>query len=103
MESSSREVRRSFVSSHEIFKGTNVEVCVEVEETMKVDSIGKTTIENDVKTVLETLPNDLRKICEMIMQGYSIRRIAAVMDVSVGTLYKSHFIKLREIFTRYGF
>lgn len=53
----------------------------------------------EIRSLLKTLPKELRKACDLIMQEKSISETAEIMEVSRPSFYYQKILPLRKIFT----
>ena len=56
----------------------------------------------DVRTVVESLPEELRVICQLIMDGYSFKEIAKITGVPEPTIRIWRMKEIRERFVQSG-
>lgn len=102
LEVSLKEIRRKLFSRRSIVARTSLELTMEMQDFLTWDGLEKATLIFDVQSVLQNLSPEQKEICEMLMDGFSIRQIAQRINIPVGTLYKHQIAELREIFTLAG-
>ena len=97
-----KEIRRKLFSRRSIVARTSLELTMEMQDFLTWDGLEKAILIFDVQSVLQNLSPEQKEICEMLMNGFSIRQIAQRINIPVGTLYKHQIAELREIFTLAG-
>jgi RNA polymerase sigma factor (sigma-70 family) len=58
---------------------------------------------SDVHTVIDRLPENLKRMCQLHLEGMSFERMAPILGVRAVTLRTRWLPKLREIFRQEGF
>ena len=66
------------------------------------DYVNRAMLIADVRAVIMTLSPSQRSICEMIMDGYSMREIAERRNIPVGRLYRHYLNPLKNLFAEAG-
>lgn len=98
LDASLKEVRRKFFSRRCITERTSMEITREMEDSLVSNDSEKTILALDIQSVLQSLPPEQKTICEMLMDGFTIRQVAARLHTPVGSLYKHQIADLQEIF-----
>ena len=75
---------------------------MKIHESLTWDGLEKAILIFDVQSILQNLSHEQKEICEMLMEGLSIRQIAQRINIPAGTLYKHQIAELQEIFTLAG-
>lgn len=102
LETSLKEIRRKLFSRRSIMARTCMELTMKIHESLTWDGLEKAILIFDVQSILQNLSHEQKEICEMLMEGLSIRQIAQRINIPAGTLYKHQIAELQEIFTLAG-
>ncbi len=58
--------------------------------------------QEEIRTLVDLLPEDLRQICKLIMQGFTLAEIARRLGVSPETIRLRRLDKIQKFFTEHG-
>ena len=70
--------------------------------TPMIDDSDKKILYMDIRVVVASLPDDLRRICELIMDGHTFEQIGEILGIPDATIRIWRMKKIREIFVRSG-
>lgn len=103
LENALKDIRRRYFTSQSITSRTALNIdAASVLDECRNDEIARIMLIADVRSIVMSLDPVQQSICEMIMDGYSMRQIAANKNISVGLLYKKYLVPLRKIFIEAG-
>jgi RNA polymerase sigma factor (sigma-70 family) len=103
LENALKDIRRGFFSNKSIFcrNASDLDLC-ESRMEPQTDDVNRAMLIADVRAVIKTLDPIRKSICELLMDGYTMREIAAYHKISVGILYKKHLTPIKKIFIQAG-
>jgi len=79
-----------------------LETCVDTSSEPIGDDAEANIRRRDVRDIVSKMPEDMRIICEMLMDGSSLTEIAAALHVSLSTIRMRRIPKIRRFFTANG-
>ena len=104
-----KNIYRQRIRRHNDTPCLPIEDCVRDEEkgksaviTPMVDDFDRKILYMDIRVVVANLPDDLRRICELIMDGYTFEQIGEILGIPDATLRIWRMKKIREFFVRNG-
>ena len=103
MNNALKDIRRRYFSSKSIFSynATELDSNSSLKE-LGSDDVNRAMLIADVRTVVMSLTPTQRSICEMIMDGCTMRHIADHHNISVALLYKKYLSPLKIKFAHAG-
>jgi RNA polymerase sigma factor (sigma-70 family) len=103
LENALKDIRRGFFSNKSIFcrNASDLDLC-ESRMEPQTDDVNRAMLIADVRAVIKTLDPIRKSICELLMDGYTMREIAAYHKISVGILYKKYLTPIKKIFIQAG-
>ena len=103
MNTALKDIRRGYFTSKSISARNTVELDADSRGGELVnDDVNRAMLAADVRAVVMSLPPVQRSICEMIMDGLSMRRVAKRHNISVALIYKKYLNPLRNRFVKAG-
>ena len=103
LETALKEIRRGYFSQRCISERVNTAPINEELAAYSNDDIDRFILLEEVNALVQTLSPLQKKICELLMDGYSINQVGKILHISAGSLYRNHIFPLQKIFTKAGF
>ena len=103
LETALKEIRRGYFSQRSISERINTAPINEELAAYSHDDIDRFMLLKEVHALVQTLSPIQKKICVLLMDGYSINQVGKMLHISAGSLYRKHIFVLQKIFTKAGF
>ncbi len=96
-------MKKEIYIDDEVDRRLHRELAVEATVNLTCDPISELTYDMDVRDTINSLPALEKKICAMLLEGYSQSSICSALMISLRALQTKHLPFIRKRFLDYGF